>query len=347
MILHNTCNTYKLSRKIMQIIFVVVLTCSCVVTYGQKTDKVKLKNGDNITGEIKSMKLGRLSFDMDGPGTISIKWEEVIAINSDKIFEITVRGGELFVARLDSFLILHHITNLDDIVEIIPIKDRFLKRLIGDINVGLNYTKSNSILQFNFSSNVYYKIPKIEIDLKFNSVLTSYARDSGLAKKQDIIGSLRRNMGPKFFWGSSLGWQQNTELGLSSRYLVSGVLGLKAIADNHNRLLFSSGLSYNQEQSVETSQFTGNLDALFSAVYKRFYYSTPKLSIDADYLIYPGISDWGRIRMQGDLNVSVEIIKDFQIGLVFYYSYDNHPPAGSVSNDDYGLMFTLGYKFGQ
>jgi hypothetical protein len=46
-----------------------------VVTYGQKTDKVKLKNGDNITGEIMSMKLGRLSFDMDGPGTISIKWE--------------------------------------------------------------------------------------------------------------------------------------------------------------------------------------------------------------------------------------------------------------------------------
>jgi hypothetical protein len=93
------------------------------------------------------------------------------------------------------------------------IKDRFLKRLIGDINVGLNYTKSNSILQFNFSSNVFYN-SKVEIDFKFSSVLTSYARDSGLAKKQDIIGSLRRNMAQNF-WGTSLGWQQNTELGLS------------------------------------------------------------------------------------------------------------------------------------
>ena len=144
-----------------------------------------------------------------------------------------------------------------------------------------------------------------------------------------------------------MGWQQNTELGLASRYLVSAAVGLQPLTDNHNRLLLSSGFSYNQEQSIETGQFSGNLDALFDITYKRFYYSTPKLSIDANYLIYPGLSDWGRIRMQADLNVSVEIFKDFLIGLVFYYSYDNKPPEGSLSAYDYGVLFTIGYEFGK
>jgi len=327
--------------------FLFVLTGCCLVGRGQKTDKVHLKNGDILTGEIKSMKLGLLSYSMDGPGTISIKWEEVIKISSDKIFEFTLKRGNLVVTTLDSLYKLYHITSLDEIVEIIPIKDRFLARLIGDVNLGFNYTKSNNILQFNFASNISYIIPKLAIDLKLNSVVTNYGQDSSLSKKEDVIGSFRRDWDTKYFWGGSLGWQENTELGLANRYLVSGVLGLNALIDNHNRLLFSGGLSYNQEQSIETSQYSGNLDALFGVVYKRFYHSTPKLSINTDYLIYPGITDWGRIRMQADLNVSVEIFKDFQTGLVFYYSYDNRPPAGSLSHDDYGLMFTVGYEFGK
>jgi hypothetical protein len=330
------------------IIVLAFLFNSCWKTaLGQKTDKVSLKNGDVITGEIKSMKLGKLSFDMDGPGTISIKWEEVIKIYSDKILEITIQGGEIFITRLDSLFIKGRIKKLDDIVEIVPIKDRFLTRLIGDVSMGFNYTKSNSILQFNFSSNVSYIIPKLEVDLKLNTVITNYGNDTSLTQKQDIILGLRRDMSKKFFWGGSTGWQKNTELGLASRFLLSGVVGLTALADNHNRLSFSAGLSYNQEQSVETGLYTGNLDGLLVTSFKRFYYSTPKLSINADYLLYPGITDWGRIRMQGDLNISVEIFKDFQMGLVGYYSYDNRPPAGSISNDDYGIIFTLGYTFGK
>jgi hypothetical protein len=107
------------------------------------------------------------------------------------------------------------------------------------------------------------------------------------------------------------------------------------------------GLSFNEEQSIESSIYTGNLDGLLDITYKRFYYSTPKLSIAANYLLFPGITDWGRIRMQFDASASVEIFKDFLMGLVFYYSFDNRPPAGSLSNSDYGILFSLGYSFGK
>jgi hypothetical protein len=333
--------------KFRSLIFLFILSGLCEYTQGQKTDKVKLKNGDIITGEVMSMKLGMLTYKTDGAGTLSIKWEEVTAMTSDKIFEFTLRNGVISVCRLDSLFLNQKLATLDDIVEIIPIKDRFLKRLSGDVNLGFNYTKSNQILQSNFSSTIGYKIPKVEFSLKLSSVLTNYGKDTSFTKKQDVIFNTQRNLKNKFFWGGSLGWQQNTELGLESRYLLSAVMGMEPLTDNHNRMLISGGLSYNQEQSVETGQYSGNLDALFTVAYKRFYYSTPKLSIDADYSIYPGLSDWGRIRMQGDLYVSAEIFKDFLMGLTSYYSYDNRPPEGSLSNNDYGIMFTIGYKFGK
>jgi hypothetical protein len=333
--------------KSLKLILLVFFTGTLLSARAQKTDKVVLLNGDTLTGEIMSMKLGMLTYKMDGPGTISIKWEYVNRIASDKVFDFTLSDGEILVTSLDSLFRSHHQISLNDIIEIIPIKERFLKRLIGDVNLGFNYTKSNSILQSNFGGNIAYVIPKREFALKINSVLTNYGKDTSLSKKQDVVGSFMRNLNKHYFWDISLGWQQNTELGLESRYLVSGAFGWQPLTDNHNRLLTAAGLSYNQEQSVETGQFSGNLDVLFMVNYRRFYYSTPKLSINAGYIIYPGLSDWGRIRMQGDLNASVEIFKDFQTGLVFYYSYDNRPPEGSLSTSDYGILFTIGYVFGK
>ena len=116
----------------------------------QKTDKVFLKNGDVVTGEIISLKLAKLSFDMNGPGKISIKWEEIVQITSDKIFQVSLQDGSVLITKLDTFFFEKHVI-LDDIVEIVQIKNKFLKRLEGDINLGFNYTKSSDILQFNLN----------------------------------------------------------------------------------------------------------------------------------------------------------------------------------------------------
>ena len=160
MILERRRNVYLHPPEFLKYIFVFMLTMGCLSTLAQKTDKVTLRNKDTLTGEIMSMKLGMLTYKMDGPGTITIKWEYVTSIKSNKIFEFTLRTGEIVVTSLDSLFKTHDHTTLDDIIEIIPIKDRFLTRLQGDVNLGFNYTKSNSILQSNFSSNIAYIIPK-------------------------------------------------------------------------------------------------------------------------------------------------------------------------------------------
>jgi hypothetical protein len=81
--------------------------------------------------------------------------------------------------------------------------------------------------------------------------------------------------------------------------------------------------------------------------FKKFHYSSPKISIDAQYLLYPGLSDWGRIRMNLSINTSVEIFKDFLVGFTFYDNFDNRPSSSAESTNDYGITFTMGYQFGK
>jgi hypothetical protein len=325
---------------------IILLTIS-LAGLAQKTDKVFLKNGDILTGEIKSLKFAKLSFDMDGPGLIQIKWELIVQIKSDKKFQIIMRKEEVLVTSLDSIFFESKHARLDDIVEIVQIKDRFLKRLDGDLNVGFNYAKSNKNLQFNFSSSITYRKPKMETNLKLNSAITQNSSDSFRSRKQDATIDVYRKLNKSFYVNGVLSWQENTELGIKNRYLFTVAGGQMIINNNHRRFLTGVGLSYNVEQSSGAGGYTNNLEALLGAQFKEFRYLTPKISIDAKFLVYPGITDWGRLRMDFQLNSKFEIFKDFNIGLSFYDNYDNRPPQGASSKNDFGINFTLGYEFGK
>jgi hypothetical protein len=68
--------------------------------HAEKKDIVQLKNGDRITGEVKSLDRGELSFDTDHMGTLSIEWEAVafarqaVLDREPEPLELTVLLGE-------------------------------------------------------------------------------------------------------------------------------------------------------------------------------------------------------------------------------------------------------------
>jgi len=312
----------------------------------QKTDRVLLKNGNRITGEIKNMKFAKLSFDMDGPGTISIKWEHVVTITSDKTFQVTMQNGDVLITRLDSIFFEQPEVTLDSIIEIVRIKDKFMQRLDGSINLGFNYAKSNNDLQFNFNSSITYRKPKVELNFKINSVISDNDNDT-ISKKQDATLDFYRKFKNKTYLNALLGWQQNTELGLDSRFILPVVGGKILLNNNHQRLLTGGGLSFNFEKSSGNPDYAGSLEGMLIISFKEFKYSTPKVSIDSRLAIFPGITDWGRVRIGLNVSSRVEIFKDFNVGLNFYDEFDNHPPAGALSKNDFGINFTIGYEFGK
>jgi hypothetical protein len=168
-----------------------------------------------------------------------------------------------------------------------------------------------------------------------------------VSKKQDAGIDLYKKLKNSFYWNTLFGWQQNTQLGLKNRFLINGSGGKMFIHNNHQRLLTGAGLSFNVEKTIDTAAYKKNLEGLVLIQFKKFRYSTPKISIDARYIFYPGISDWGRVRMDFQLNTKIEVFKDFNVGLSFYDLFDNRPAAAAASKNDFGINFTLGYEFGK
>ena len=342
----------NLSAFVMQIyairlyIFFFLLLIS-IAGFAQKTDKVFLRNGNVLTGEIKNMKFAKLLIDVDGPGKIDIKWEFIEKVESDKTLQITLRNGEVYVTTMDSLFSVVPNARLDDVVEMVRIKDKFLKRLDGSVNLGFNYAKSSDNAQFTFNSTTTYRRPKKETTLKLNSVLTHTSSDSIVSKKQDAAIDNFRKLENSVYVNALFGWQQNTQLGLSNRFLLNGSGGKILINSNQERLLTGGGLSVNVEDRGDSTGYRSNLEALLMIQYKKFRYVTPKISIDAQYILYPGLTDWGRIRMDLQINMSYEFFKDFNVGLSFYDSYDNRPSSKAASTNDFGLNFTIGYVFGK
>ena len=319
----------------------------CETGLAQKTDKVTLRNGNMLTGEIKSMKFAKLLFDVDGPGKIDIKWEYIVKIESNKTLQITMRNGDVYVTTMDSLSSVVPYAMLDDIVEIVRIKDKFIKRLDGSVNLGFNYAKSSDNAQFTFSSTTTYRKPKKETTLKINSVLTHNSADTVVSRKQDATIDYYRKLRNSWYANSVFGWQQNSQLGLKSRFLLSGSGGKIIINSNQQRLLTGAGLAFNLEDRGDSTGYKSNLESLFMIQYKKFRYIFPKISIDAQYLLYPSLSDWGRVRMDLQVNTSYEFFKDFNVGLSFYDSYDNRPSSKAASTNDFGINFTIGYIFGK
>ena len=58
-----------------------------------KTDIVFFKNGDKLTGEIRSLGRGRLNLNTDATGTISIEWDKISGIVSDQHIQFETASG--------------------------------------------------------------------------------------------------------------------------------------------------------------------------------------------------------------------------------------------------------------
>ena len=51
-----------------------------IASFAQKTDVVTLLNGDKITGEVKYLRVGILTYKTDNMETVSIQWNKIKSI---------------------------------------------------------------------------------------------------------------------------------------------------------------------------------------------------------------------------------------------------------------------------
>jgi hypothetical protein len=135
-----------------------------------KTDVVRLSNGDRVTGEIVSLKLGRLELKTDDAGTIAFEWDNIASVESTRQFEVGTTDDRRLLGSLQPGVgrVVRLVTNSGDlmlpmaeITTIYPIGASFWKKLDGSANMGYSYTRSSAIGQFSLNWDTTFRRPSL------------------------------------------------------------------------------------------------------------------------------------------------------------------------------------------
>jgi len=319
-----------------------------------KVDVVILKNGDYITGEVKSMEFARLIYSTDAMKTLSIEWDDIKYIKAKETFRIEMEDGTDFSGSLDSdslnqtliikFKNYSYRIEFSKVVKITPIKDTFAERVNFSVDLGFSYTKASEVAQLTSNANGSYRSWEFYHELNFNSIVTTTS-DTNTTENIDLRWNSARFFLYKWFVDVFVGAQRNTELGLDLRLLIGGGGGKDIFRTNTNLLSGASGLQITQEWDKDTQGSTTNLEGLLVARHKKFQYDDPEIDWSTTIRVYPSFTTWGRVRVNFNTNLRWEIYTDLFWRLTFYDNYDSQPPTEGASKNDYGITLSFGWKY--
>ncbi len=319
-----------------------------------KTDIVFFKNGDKLTGEIRSLKRGRLNLNTDATGTIGIEWEKISGVVSNQtiqvetaigiryfgVLTISEEGSEVIVVTDDGPQSL----DTQRVIVMEPIEGRGFDALDIDLSLGYNFAKAGGVAQANLGVNVDWRsLTRIE-SLKF-STTTNDSDTQEASKRTNLALQHTRLLKNRWFFNGGLSFDQNDELGLNLRTSVSGGGGRFLKQSNSMLLSLDAGLQFSREDLVATAEETDSLEATFTATWDWFLFHDPELDWSTTVELIPSLTESGRVRGELDTSLKWEIIGDLKWGFALYGSFDNQPQSATGSTSDYGVNTSLTYEF--
>jgi len=335
------------------ILLLLLIICFSQSAFADKTDVVYLKNGDRITGEVKSLYRGKLEFSTDGMGTLFIEWENIDQIISKTGQAVEITDGQRYYGTLtkpesDTMLALD--TKLgtvglatDDVISMYPVEANFWDRLDLNIQFGLSWDKGSNVGRYNLGIEAEYRQAKSLTRANFNTEITT--QDQADSTQRSNLGIMHNIFQQnKRYHSYFANLERNNQLGLDLRALFGAAYGWVPIRSQKNWFMLAAGMNVNREIPTDGEQQT-NLEAVFAMDYEYFKYSSPERSFNTKLLVFPGLTDWGRWRADFNTDFRWELFSDFFWVLDFYASFDSAPISPEAATSDYGVTSSLGYKF--
>jgi putative salt-induced outer membrane protein YdiY len=320
---------------------------------GAYTDRLHLKNGDVITGNIKELDRGKLRLKTRTMDTVYVNWVDIESIQSGKFLRIervdgTFNYGVIKQSDLSAGLVIEDRNRETEVpllsvsaIQPIRVEESFWGRVEGDISAGIDYKSASDILLINLSSNLRFKEEKYEVAFGANWNETSRTGDNN-SSRADISVNYTRFLRNRYFWKSSNSFERNEELGLDLRAIIGATAGRYLVRTPTLRFELNAGVAGNWEQRQDGE--TATAEGLISSSLDIFRHTLPITRLSANIAIFPGISESGRMRVNTDITLRNEIIRSVFWDLSFYTRYDNRPPEGA-SREDYGIVTSIGASF--
>jgi hypothetical protein len=321
----------------------------------QKTDTLYLTNGDRVTCEVKTLERGRLTIKTANMGTLTVEWEAVDRIVTDKTQEILLTNGRRVFGELadsgESRVLAVRRENVSERVDVddvaaleqVLVDRSFWQRLDGKAGLGLNYTKGSDVGQLFFTGNTKFRKFRSEYQLNWSTILTSTKGDD--SQRGNLGGAYRRYLENRWFWTALANYDRNDELGIDGRISGGGGGGRTLLQSKGARAAVVAGAVATRENTAAQGENDTNIEAILVGDLAFFKFTIPKTDFRTTLTIWPSITDWGRVRGNLDATLGQHIFTDdFSLDLTAYMTYDSSPPSGG-EKEDFGIITSINYTF--
>jgi len=321
-------------------------------------DTVIMKNGDRFTGEVKRLEQGILYIETDYfSGSVGVDWLQVEKVESTATYQVILSGGKRLTGTI-SKVAAEAAADMDftvrtagndvpvsgtDVVEISSQKQNFWRQLKGSIDLGYNFTSGNNQSSLSTDANAMYAAQHWAAGASYTASYNGQTNgtNTNLFETQ-FFGErfLNRN---SFLIGLS-DFLHSSQQDLQLRTTLGGGYGRYLKRTNQNELRWLIGLDYSQAsyQSGIMQPVQKNAELLLGAEYQLFHFD--RYSLQSQVLVFPGLSDFGRVRFTTNNILSVKLVNNFYWNFTFWDNFDSRPPLNAQRNAT-GLSTGLGWKF--
>jgi Protein of unknown function, DUF481 len=322
------------------------------------TDIIHFKNGDKWTCEIKKLDHGYLYVGLDYvDGTVNVDWSKIESLESKQLFVVTDANGVVHVGSLstaagnaqqDGSLAVNTgqvpaIIAKSRVASIQQTEANFWHDFHGGVSAGFNFAKSNNQTQYSLNANMDY-VKKYW--LASSQLQSSFSRSGSVPSDlhNDVSTYALRTLSAKNYVVIGVSdFLRSDEQQLDLRAVLGGGAGKIFKNTTASRILVVGGAVWTHEryQTGGTPTFN-SAEGMTGAIFEYFRFKTTNLSTSV--FAYPGLSDVGRIRVDGKAAIKYELIKNLYLSFSLYMNYDSNPPRPTAKSD-YGASSSVGWSF--
>jgi hypothetical protein len=162
-------------------------------------------------------------------------------------------------------------------------------------------------------------------------------------ERASLIGTLERYLPRNYYREGTLSLSTDQELGIDSRVLAGATIGRYLRRSQYYEWRAGAGLAIQSENLTDGTR-QESLEAVLTTTMGIFRFDSPKTDLDLTLTALPSLTESGRVRGQGNLDLRKEIVTDLFFEISLWSVYDNQPVAGARSSD-WGIVTSLGYSF--
>ena len=340
-------------------LIVLMLLFACPLFGKRKDDVVIMTNGDKFTGEIKALQYGELVFKSDYmKDSVYLDWKRVRSLESKDTFIVSLTNGKRVTgligkdgtSTVDSkdFKIVAGGSAVEvTTAEVIAIGQReasFWNQLTGSIDYGFGFASGNKQTNSSLGADVAFRTTRNSVQLATTSQFGSQTNAKN-TNRFTFDSLYARLVTEKWLAAGLFSLLRSNQQDLTLRSTYGGAFGRKLVQTDRTSLTVLGGAAFSHESYIPqpgTEPIHNNAESLLGVTFSTFRFKT--LNLRSQTLLFPSLSDPGRLRVSSQSGLRIELIRNFNWNFDLYENYDSRPPTSAPKND-LGITTSVGWTF--